>query len=80
MHSPTTQRWPPAHGGVDPQEHAPLPLHRSALLTSHETQALPLIPHVVSDAGLLQIAPAQQPFVHDVASQRHAPFMHRCPV
>ena len=78
MHSPPTQRCPPAQAGPAPHSHAPVGPQRLALLVSQAIQAPPPIPQVVK-AGTSHRPPLQHPAGQEAASQTQAPFMHRCP-
>ena len=73
------QRWPAAQAAPAPHEHAPVALHRLAVLLSQATHAAPLAPQVAS-AGALHTAPLQQPVGHEVASQTQAPPVQRWPL
>ena len=74
---PLTHCWPPPQAG--PVPHLQLPAEQlSAVLVSHIAQMPPAVPHCATE-GELQVSPAQQPVVHEVASQTQAPPTHRVP-
>lgn len=79
MHSPPAQRWPPTHAGPEPHSQFPVEPQRFALVESQPWQAVPPTPQFARP-DTLHSSPWQHPPGHDVASQRHAPFMHRCPL
>ena len=78
-HSPWSQRWPPAHAAAAPHAQLPSLAQWSALDGSQALQAPPLAPQLPSE-GMLHTLPLQQPFVHEVASQTHAPLRQRWPL
>jgi hypothetical protein len=78
MHDPLAQRCPPTQAGPDPHSQFPVGPQRLALVLSHARQATPPTPQFATPASL-HSSPWQQPPGHDMASQRHAPFMQRWP-
>jgi hypothetical protein len=77
-HSPPTQACPAPQGACPPQVHTPA-VHPSAVLVWHAVHVPPAVPQFDTD-GTLHVVPAQQPFLHDVASQAHAPAVQCWPV
>ena len=77
-HTPAVQVCAAPHAGPFPQRHVPLAEQRLALLGSQVKQVSPLTPQVLR-VRRLQVAPAQQPDEHDVASQTHNPLTQRWP-
>jgi hypothetical protein len=74
---PPMQCWPVTHGALPPHVHAPLDEQPSlAPFVVQSTQNVPAVPHDVPERGK-QLAPAQQPPPHDIASHTHAPEMQR---
>jgi hypothetical protein len=71
-HVPPKQRWPVPQAALLPQEHAPFASHPSATVGSQLAHMAPGAPHAVTESGL-QVAPAQQPLGHEVASHPHTP-------
>jgi hypothetical protein len=70
--APPTQRWPAWHASPAPQAQAP-PAEQPLLdEVSHDTHAIPPLPHDPRDR-VVQVAPAQQPSGQEVAVQAPAP-------
>jgi hypothetical protein len=63
------QTWPAPQAGAVPQAHVPSAAHALALVVSHGLQGLPEAPQALTDVGLVQVSPAQQPVRHEVGSQ-----------
>lgn len=76
-HWAPTQRFPAPHGALLPHAQAPA-VQRSAVSALHAPHAPPALPQLSSDWPV-QTFPAQQPDVHDVASQVQTPALHRWP-
>jgi hypothetical protein len=77
-HSPPKQCCPPPQAGPVPHAHLPAE-HESAVIESQATHAAPPAPQVAS-AGVLHVAPEQQPVVHMAAHLLHTPALHASPV
>jgi hypothetical protein len=77
---PCAQRWPAPQAGPAPQPQLPVAEQLSAVMTLHATHARPADPQLVSDGGVTQVVPLQQPLGHDVPSQTQAPATQRWPV
>jgi hypothetical protein len=76
VHRPATQCWPTAHDAPVPQAQLPVVEQLSALVASQVTQARPPPPHADGEGGL-HVAPAQQPFGQELASQMQLPAEQR---
>jgi len=76
--APATQRRPAPHAGPLPQAQLPDGEQRSAVSASQPTHAAPPTPQVSSE-GVLQVAPEQQPFGHEVRQPLQLPFVQLSP-
>ncbi len=76
-HWAPTQRFPAPHVGPVPHAHAPA-VQRSAVSALHAPHAPPVLPQLSSDWPV-QTFPAQQPDVHEAASQVQTPALQRWP-
>jgi hypothetical protein len=72
-----TQRWPGEQASAVPQRQVPVAEQLSDR-ASHVTQVAPAFPQVATPR-LAQVAPAQQPLGHEVASQMQRPPTQRWP-
>ncbi len=79
VHTPAVHVWAAPHAGPLPHRQLPEVEHLSAMVGEQTAQVTPLGAQWVIDRAV-QVAPLQQPVVHEVASQTHAPATQRCPV
>jgi hypothetical protein len=76
---PPAHRWPTVQTApLGPHSHTPALEQRSARAVSQLLQAAPG-PAQVAIVIEVQVAPAQQPLLHETASHLHCPPMQRCP-
>jgi hypothetical protein len=77
--APLTHSWPAPHGAPVPQAHAPA-VEQVSDLESHETHALPPVPHALIPREL-QLGPEQHPVGQLFAQPEHVPFaLHVSPL
>lgn len=77
--TPEMQLMPAPHCTTPPHRQPPGP-QLSERCVSHAEHAPPLVPHWVTVPGERQLAPLQQPWVHEVASHTQALLKHRWPI
>ena len=77
--APPLQICPGPHAAPEPQWQTPEPEQLSLVDGSQVVQALPLVPHVDSDA-VVHVVPEQQPAGQDVELHTHAPLEQTCPL
>jgi hypothetical protein len=78
-HTPCAQCSPCVQGNPVPHRHVPLVSHRSAASALHAMHDSPPVPQVAGPRTS-HVVPLQHPAGHEVASQMHAPAMHRWPL
>lgn len=77
-HAPCEQICPVAHAGPPPHVHTPA-VEQPSADAPHALHVAPSVPHVAV-VGASQMAPAQHPVLHDVASQTHLSLTQCWPV